>query len=161
MCFCSKQSILFYLYALTSGGKQKACWSIQLKTSLLLILTNFTSTGLPELTVSDFSRLALSDFGWIHFEGRNVENVAVMAEMASRGRVRISVEVEKLGRRYDDILPHVDTVFVSKEYSMSKGAREQCCKTFFLKKNGPTLASFSYLFLVFSNKQYNFDHKSM
>jgi hypothetical protein len=51
--------------------------------------------------------------------------VALMAE-AARNRIgncktRISVEVEKLGRNYDPILPHVDVIFVSKEFAISKG----------------------------------------
>ena len=82
-------------------------------------------SGLAELTLDDFSLLPLADFGWYHLEGRNVENVAAMAELVRRTRVksevRISLEVEKLGRVYDDILPHVDVVFVSKEFSISKG----------------------------------------
>ena len=57
-----------------------------------------------------------------------MENVAAMAELVRRTRVksevRISLEVEKLGRVYDDILPHVDVVFVSKEFSISKGNLE-------------------------------------
>jgi hypothetical protein len=83
---------------------------------------NFQPPGLPELTTSDFSKLPLADYGWIHFEGRNVENVAEMAGIARRiGAARVSAEVEKLGRIYDDILPSVDVVFVSKEFSVSKG----------------------------------------
>ncbi len=81
---------------------------------------NFQPPGLPELTTSDFSKLPLADYGWIHFEGRNVENVAEMAGIARRA-ARVSAEVEKLGRIYDDILPSADVVFVSKEFSVSKG----------------------------------------
>ncbi len=77
------------------------------------------------MSVEDFTKLPLVDFNWIHFEGRNVENVALMAEAArnriGNGKIRISVEVEKLGRKYDPILPHVDVVFVSKEFAISKG----------------------------------------
>ncbi len=77
------------------------------------------------MSVEDFTKLPLADFNWIHFEGRNVENVALMAEAArnriGNGKTRISVEVEKLGRNYDPILPHVDVVFVSKEFAISKG----------------------------------------
>jgi len=39
----------------------------------------FTYVGLPELTLEEFSNQNFSDYIWIHFEGRNVENVALVS----------------------------------------------------------------------------------
>ena len=79
--------------------------------------------GLPELNLEDFTNLPFTSYSWIHFEGRNVENVALMAEHLGKISFKsgISLEVEKLGRNYEPILPHVDVVFISKEYAISKG----------------------------------------
>ena len=75
------------------------------------------------MELKDFTKLPLSSYSWIHFEGRNVENVALMAEHLGKISFKsgISLEVEKLGRNYDPILPHVDVIFISKEYAISKG----------------------------------------
>ena len=73
--------------------------------------------------MEDFTNLPFTSYSWIHFEGRNVENVALMAEHLAKNSFKsgISLEVEKLGRNYEPILPHVDVVFISKEYAISKG----------------------------------------
>lgn len=51
---------------------------------------------LAEYDHADFERLALADYDWLHFEGRNVAETARMFEHARAvGVKRISLEVEK------------------------------------------------------------------
>ena len=83
--------------------------------------------GLPELKVEDFANNIknISEYSWIHFEGRpNIEEIKKMLEFIHENcenRPKISLEMEKLNRNYDPLLPLVDVIFVSKEYALSKG----------------------------------------
>ena len=66
----------------------------------------------------------LEEYAWIHLEGRNRENVLqILAYLASqrtarladeRPAFRVSVEVEKVNRNFEDFIPHADVVFISK-----------------------------------------------
>ena len=71
---------------------------------------------MPELTLQDLRKLQLEDFSWIHLEGRNRENLLLMLEhlAAVKDSVKVSVEVEKVGREFEDFIPLADVVFVSK-----------------------------------------------
>ena len=70
---------------------------------------------MPELTLQDLRKLQLEDFSWIHLEGRNRENLLLMLEyLAKQDSVKVSVEVEKVGRDFEDFIPLADVVFVSK-----------------------------------------------
>ncbi|XP_063235127.1 ketohexokinase-like [Bacillus rossius redtenbacheri] len=89
-------------------------------------------SDLPELDLEDFRRLDLSQYSWVHFEGRNVVAVARMVEEVAKwnrrhaegGRlVRVSVELER-PRCCSDVLALAslaDVVFVSKDYAAMKG----------------------------------------
>lgn len=85
---------------------------------------------LPELSLSSFTRISRQELlaqRWVHFEGRNVENVVGMlshlravrdGESKEEARCRgVSLEIER--KRPDGelrLLPYADVVFVSKEY---------------------------------------------
>ena len=71
---------------------------------------------MPELTLQDLRKLQLEDFSWIHLEGRNRENLLLMLENLAdvKDSVKVSVEVEKVGRDFEDFIPLADVVFVSK-----------------------------------------------
>jgi hypothetical protein len=66
----------------------------------------------------------LDEYAWIHLEGRNRENVLqILAYLASqrisrladgKPAFRVSVEVEKVNRNFEDFIPHADVVFISK-----------------------------------------------
>ena len=68
-----------------------------------------------------------SDYKWIHFEGRpNIIEIKKILEFIHGHcdkRPKISLEIEKLNRNYDSLLPLVDVIFVSKEYALSKGKK--------------------------------------
>ena len=60
-------------------------------------------------------KLQPEDFSWIHLEGRNRENLLLMLDhLALQHSVKVSVEVEKVGRNFEDFIPLADVVFVSK-----------------------------------------------
>jgi len=81
-----------------------------------------TNLGLPELTLEDLQKLQLEDFSWIHLEGRNRENLLLMLDhLALQHSVKVSVEVEKVGRNFEDFIPLADVVFVSKDVAQWHG----------------------------------------
>ncbi|XP_063238326.1 ketohexokinase-like isoform X2 [Bacillus rossius redtenbacheri] len=112
----------------------------QLSGPLAVVLTNrqngsrtiiHTDSDLPELSLEDFRRLDLSQYSWIHFEGRNVQTVARMIEDVDCWNdrqttgvkpmpVRVSVELERPRAWQEEIMavaPLADVVFVSKDFA--------------------------------------------
>ena len=71
---------------------------------------------MPELNLQDLRKLQVQDYNWIHLEGRNRENLLLMLEYLAKQQdpVKVSVEVEKVGRNFEDFIPLADVVFVSK-----------------------------------------------
>lgn len=57
--------------------------------------------NLPELTLGDFEKMDLSQYGWIHFDGRNRDEVRKMIrhvrqmEAAHQLKIKISIQLEK------------------------------------------------------------------
>jgi ketohexokinase len=98
---------------------------------------------LPELTAEDFSKIDVSQFGWIHFEGRSPESYSRMIERVvscrtesdvsyrtesdERERRRgswcpgVSVELEKRLEDSAQLASLADVVFFSKEYAQYRG----------------------------------------
>lgn len=83
-----------------------------------------TNLNLPELTLSDFQTLNLQDYSWIHFEGRNMANVKEMIRYTKNNcpELPVSVEVEKVGRNYEELIPLADVVLMSKDIAKANGA---------------------------------------
>lgn len=97
--------------------------------------------NLPELTLKNFEVLQLQDYSWIHFEGRNLNEVLSMmqcvenynnmltysqdttgkATNANQMPITISVELERPKQELLDLLPYVDVAFISKEFAQSRG----------------------------------------
>jgi len=84
-----------------------------------------TNLGLPELTLQDLQKVQLEDFSWVHLEGRNREKLILMLDyLAKENSVRVSVEVEKVGRNFEDFIPLADVVFVSKDVAKWHGCAD-------------------------------------
>ena len=80
-----------------------------------------TNLGLPELTLEDFKRLDLENYSWVHLEGRNKDTLLEALKFIKKSRkVKLSVEVEKVNRGFEEFIPHADVVFISKVYLSSK-----------------------------------------
>ncbi len=76
---------------------------------------------LPELMVADFCKVDLDGFDWVHFEGRNIDNIKSMIEKVGQSGlgVRCSLEVEKPRRGIESLFPYVDLLLFSKGYAQS------------------------------------------
>lgn len=86
--------------------------------------------NLPELTVSAFEKVNLSDFDWIHFEGRRNEAEIVKmidvveefnADLSPKDRIVVSVELEKPRKSLMQLLNKADVVFTSKDFAKFLG----------------------------------------
>ncbi|XP_058055865.1 ketohexokinase-like [Anopheles bellator] len=87
-----------------------------------------SNPNLPELTVEDFAQCELSDYRWIHFEGRR--NTTAIVRMIERidhwnkaivdghtPKITISVELEKpRASNLDLLVAGIDYVFVGKDF---------------------------------------------
>jgi ketohexokinase len=81
---------------------------------------------LPEFDFEDFCKIPLADFGWIHFEGRNVDATRKMLEHVRRTcpELTISLEVEKHREQIEQLFPFADLCLFSKRYVESHGYSE-------------------------------------
>lgn len=86
--------------------------------------------NLPELTVSAFEKVNVSDFDWIHFEGRRneaeiVKMIDVVEEfntdLPPKDRIVVSVELEKPRKSLMQLLNKADVVFTSKDFAKFLG----------------------------------------
>ncbi|XP_076834760.1 ketohexokinase isoform X3 [Brachyhypopomus gauderio] len=88
-----------------------------------------SDTNLPDVSAEDFSRLDLSQYQWIHWEGRNAEEQIKMIEQVREhnsqqqedDRITISVEIEKTREPLYQLFPCGDLVFMSKDVAVHFG----------------------------------------
>lgn len=76
---------------------------------------------LPELSFDQFKTLDLSVFDWFHFEGRNIEQTALMMQHARSFNKPISMEVEKERPGLERLLSMADIIMFSKPYATGQG----------------------------------------
>uniref|UniRef100_A0A4W4FUQ4 Ketohexokinase n=1 Tax=Electrophorus electricus TaxID=8005 RepID=A0A4W4FUQ4_ELEEL len=86
--------------------------------------------NLPDVSAEDFSKLDLSQYKWIHWEGRNAEEQIKMIEKVreynskqqrEENRITISVEIEKTREPLYQLFPCGDLVFISKDVAIHFG----------------------------------------
>ncbi len=67
------------------------------------------------MTLEDFKKIDLTKYLWVHLEGRNRENLLQILEfLTNQDQVRFSVEVEKVGRGFEEFIQFPDLVLISK-----------------------------------------------
>ncbi|CAG8615351.1 3539_t:CDS:2 [Ambispora leptoticha] len=104
-----------------------------------------------ELVTDDLNQAV--PFSWIHFEGRNTEEVAKMMDYIDtkewRDRCIMSVELEKPHRKgLEDLMHRADVVFFSKVFAEGKGYDHAGD---FLQVMGPYCKKTAYLFCTWGN----------
>ncbi|XP_029586688.1 ketohexokinase isoform X2 [Salmo trutta] len=88
-----------------------------------------SDTNLPDVSATDFSKVDLSQYKWIHWEGRNAEEQVKMIQqvelsnntLPQQHRITVSVEIEKTREPLYQLFQHGDVVFVSKDVAMHFG----------------------------------------
>ncbi|XP_044867578.1 ketohexokinase-like isoform X1 [Mauremys mutica] len=86
-------------------------------------------TNLPDVTAQDFEQVDLTQYKWIHWEGRNAAEQVKMIQRVeeynrtcpAHQRVSTSVEVEKPREELYQLFGYADVVFVSKDVAKDFG----------------------------------------
>ncbi|MDM8566886.1 PfkB family carbohydrate kinase [Candidatus Halobeggiatoa sp. HSG11] len=75
--------------------------------------------NLPEFSFTDFQTIELTNFDWIHFEGRNVIEIAKMFTKVKQvcPNIPISLEVEKSRPYIEGLFAQVDFLLFSKTFA--------------------------------------------
>ena len=78
---------------------------------------------LPEYHFDKFQTIKLADFDWVHFEGRNVDQVYLMQQFCKTHypELPISVEIEKQRLDIEKLVKYADVVLFSKDYAEQQG----------------------------------------
>ena len=78
---------------------------------------------LPELDAAAFARIPLDHLGWVHFEGRNPGETAVMLERLRRESptLPISLELEKPRPGSEALLRGPDLLLISRAFALADG----------------------------------------
>lgn len=78
---------------------------------------------LPELSAQHIERVKLREFDWVHFEGRNVDEVEGMMHFARQHKpgLFVSLELEKLRDNIDALFPLADLLICSRHFAQSLG----------------------------------------
>ncbi len=81
---------------------------------------------LPEYQADDFAAIDLAPFDWLHFEGRNLEQLQrMMADArARRPDLPISIEVEKARPQIEQFFNSADYLFFSRDFAQARGFKQ-------------------------------------
>lgn len=81
---------------------------------------------LPEYSHRDFAQIDLSSLDWIHFEGRNIDELRQMMERVQKLRpaLPVSLEVEKVRPGIEALFPYASVLLFSKEYARHHGYQD-------------------------------------
>lgn len=77
----------------------------------------------PEFSFTDFEKINLSKFDWVHFEGRNIPETLLMLHYLKQEQpeLRCSLEVEKPRPDIESLFELPDVLLFSQHYAQSKG----------------------------------------
>lgn len=78
---------------------------------------------LPELSFDFFAKIEVEDYDWLHFEGRNLEHLSGMMNIAKTFLTHqpISLEVEKARDGIEELFPQANLLIFSHHYAKQKG----------------------------------------
>ena len=79
--------------------------------------------NLPEYRFADFSRIDLNTLDWLHFEGRNIDELKQMMAhaRADQPNLLLSLEVEKPRHGIEELFHFADLILFSREYALHYG----------------------------------------
>lgn len=98
----------------------------------------------PEFSFVDFQQIDLTQYDWLHFEGRNIAETAKMLVAAKQfnSQLSCSVEVEKPRENIEMLFDQADFLMFSHHYAIAKGF--QSASTFLEQLTTTTPASCSW-----------------
>jgi len=77
----------------------------------------------PEFSFADFSKIELAQFDWIHFEGRNIEQLTMMLQYLKQYHPNLacSLEIEKPRANIDSLFNYPTILMFSQHYANAMG----------------------------------------
>ncbi|MEJ2611054.1 MAG: PfkB family carbohydrate kinase [Candidatus Thiodiazotropha sp.] len=81
---------------------------------------------LPEYDAGAFSKIDITPFHWLHFEGRNPQATEVMMRRVREigAKCQVSLELEKPQIGLEKCLAYVDVVMISRAYALCKSCQK-------------------------------------
>jgi len=81
---------------------------------------------LPEFSNAMFNAIDLSQYDWLHVEGRNCSETAIILRLARQHRpdLSISVEIEKVRPAIEDLFELADLLLFSRAYAQQLGFQD-------------------------------------
>ncbi|XP_073413859.1 ketohexokinase isoform X3 [Dendrobates tinctorius] len=111
----------------TRGDTPCACCLVNINNGTRTV--TLYDTNLPDVTAEDFQKVELTQFKWIHWEGRNADEQIKMIHRVTTynqsipadQRITVSVEIEKEREELYQLFQYGDVVFVSKDVARHFG----------------------------------------
>lgn len=111
----------------TRGDTPCACCLVNISNGSRTV--TLYDTNLPDVTAEDFQKVDLTQYKWIHWEGRNADEQIKMIHRVTdynkscpaEQRITISVEIEKEREELYQLFPYGEVVFVSKDVARHFG----------------------------------------
>ena len=77
----------------------------------------------PEYSFDDFKLIDLTQFDWIHFEGRNIDDTLLMLQHLKQyyPNTPCSIEIEKPRSDIEQLFEHASILMFSQHYAQAKG----------------------------------------
>ncbi len=81
---------------------------------------------LPEVTFDYFAKIEIEKYDWLHFEGRNLDNLPGMLNIAKTFLTNqpISLEIEKPRHNIEALISQANLVIFSHHYAQAKGFKD-------------------------------------
>lgn len=81
---------------------------------------------LVELAAEDFYHIPIAHYDWLHFEGRNVTELAKILAYTRENIVDqpVSLEIEKVRDGLEELIPLVDLVMFPRAYAQAQGFKD-------------------------------------
>ncbi|KAF6215368.1 hypothetical protein GE061_010120 [Apolygus lucorum] len=89
-----------------------------------------SNKNLPDVRADDFSKVDLSQFSWIHIEGRKSEELHKILKIAQNHasciETTVSVELEKKRDGLLELAQYASVIFISKDFAAHHGWLDMC-----------------------------------
>ncbi|MCW9023127.1 MAG: PfkB family carbohydrate kinase [Gammaproteobacteria bacterium] len=78
---------------------------------------------LVEYTYDKFCSIPVSEYDWLHFEGRNISELEKMLASVNKQRIdqTLSLEIEKERNNIDSLFPQADVLLFSHQFAQGRG----------------------------------------
>ncbi len=83
--------------------------------------------NLPELSLAELQRIDVSEIGWLHLEGRNVDTLRQYLPNLAAIACPISLEIEKPRPGIEQLCEHAELVVTSSHYLTARNIDAEAC----------------------------------